>query len=214
MRDPARNVPRATLLGVVVAATLYMAVTAVLMGILPATSLATSGAPFADAAKVTVGAGLGGLLAVCAFLRAQGCLTGFTLLTSETTRSAADEGAFLKTFRTRPGERVSPVNLLTLGGLMSLAAVSTATPDLAEQFRVLVNVTVLLSLYCYALVAVSLVRLSVGFAPMRRLLAVGTAMVTILSAVALGATSKPVELAWALVPLGAGALLYLWLRRR
>ena len=214
VRDPARNVPRATLLGVAGAAALYITVTAVLMGILPATSLAKSTAPFADAAKATVGAGLGGLLAVCAFLRAQGCLTGFALLTSETTRSAADEGAFPKTFRTRPGERVSPVNLLTLGGLMSLAAISTATPDFAEQFLMLVNVTVLLCLYCYALVAVSLVRLSGGFTPARRVLAVVTASATIACAVALCTTAKPVELAWALAPLAVAALLYLWLRRR
>ncbi len=214
VRNPARNVPRATLLGVAAAAALYMAVNAVLMGILPSTALAGSGAPFADAAKLTVGAGLGGLLAVCAFLRAQGCLTGFTLLTSETTRSAADEGAFPKVFRTRPGEQVSPVNLLTLGGLMSLAAISTATPDLAEQFRILVNVTVLLCLYCYALVAVSLVRLSGAFTAPRRVLAIATAGVTIICALVLGSTAKPVELAWALVPLGTAALLYLWLRRR
>ena len=214
VRDPARNVPRATLLGVAAAAALYIAVNAVLMGILPSAALAKSGAPFADAAKLTVGAGLGGLLAICAFVRAQGCLTGFTLLTSETTRSAADEGAFPKIFRTRAGERVSPVNLLTLGGLMSLAAISTATPDLAEQFRILVNVTVLLSLYCYGLAAVSLVRLSRGFTAPRRVLAIVTAGVTIACAAALGFTAKPVELAWAVVPLGAGALLYLWLRRR
>ncbi len=214
VRDPARNVPRATLLGVAAAAMLYIAVTSVLMGILPAATLAKSGAPFADAAKLTVGAGLGGLLAVCAFLRAQGCLTGFTLLTSETTRNAADEGAFPKVFRTRPGERASPVNLLTLGGLMSLAAIATATPDLAEQFRTLVNVTVLLSLYCYALVAMSLVRLSGGFSPARRVLAFATAGVTIACALALGSTAKPVELAWSLAPVGIAGLLYLWLRRR
>lgn len=214
VRDPACNVPRATLLGVAAAAALYIAVTAVLMGILPAMTLAKSSAPFADAAKLTVGAGLGGLLAVCAFLRAQGCLTGFALLTSETTRSAADEGAFLKIFRTRPGERVSPINLLTLGGLMSLAAVGTATPDLAEQFRVLVNVTVLLSLYCYALVAVSLVWLSGTFTRARRVLAIVTAGVTVASAGALASTAKPVELAWAVVPVAVAALMYLWLRRR
>ena len=93
-------------------------------------------------------------------------------------------GAFPKVFRTRPGERASPVNLLTLGGLMSLAAIATATPDLAEQFRTLVNVTVLLSLYCYALVAMSLVRLSGGFTPARRVLAFATAGVTIACALA------------------------------
>jgi hypothetical protein len=72
----------------------------------------------------------------------------------------------------------------------------------------------LLCLYCYALVAVSLVRLSGAFTAPRRVLAIATAGVTIICALVLGSTAKPVELAWALVPLGTAALLYLWLRRR
>ena len=105
VRDPARNIPRATLFGVVGVALLYISASSVLMGIIPATDLAASSAPFANAAKAMLGVGLGGAIAVCALLRAQGCLTGWTLVTSETTRTGADQGAFPGVFRTRPGER-------------------------------------------------------------------------------------------------------------
>ena len=54
-------------------------------------------------------------MAVCALVRASGCLTGWTLVAAETTRSGADVGAFPALFRTRPGERASPINLITLG---------------------------------------------------------------------------------------------------
>ena len=92
--------------------------------------------------------------------------------------------------------------------------VLTTQPTLAQQFATLANVTVLLSLYCYALVAVSLMRLGRGFSPGRRATATATAVVTIAASVGLAFTAKPVELAYGLLPPAAAALLYLWLRRR
>lgn len=214
VRDPGRNVPRATLVGVAGVALLYMAATSVVMGIIPGTQLASSTAPFADAARATLGIGLGAVIAVCALLRAAGCLTGWTLVTAETTRSAADVGAFPAVFRTRPGERASPVNLLTAGVLMTLVAILTATPTVGEQFGTLANMAVLLALYCYILGGISLIRLARAFEDGKRIAAMGTAGVAIACALGLIAQAKPLELALAVVPLFAAAILYFWLRRR
>ncbi|MFN4176342.1 amino acid permease [Phenylobacterium sp.] len=214
VRDPARNVPRATLTGVLAAALIYVAASAALMGMMPAAELARSDAPFADAARIAIGVGGGTLIAAFAFIRTAGCLTGWTLVASETTRGAADEGAFLPAFRSRPGERASAINLLAVGVLMSLVAAMTVTPTLGEQFGVLINVAVLLSLYAYALAGLSLIRLSGRFTPGRRVLAIATALVAIGCSLALIATGKPHELLWSLAPVAAGAALYLPLRRR
>lgn len=214
VRDPERNVPRATLVGVGGVACLYVAATAVVMGIIPGADLARSTAPFADAARVTLGLGLGATIAVCALLRAAGCLTGWTLVTAETTRSAADVGVFPDVFRTRPGERASAVNLLTAGVLMTLVAILTATPTIGEQFGTLANMAVILALYCYVLAALSLIRLAPSLGNGRGLAAMATAGVAIACALALIAQAKPLELALAVVPLLGAGLLYLWLRRR
>ena len=214
VRNPTRNVPRATLIGVIATAAVYISACTVLMGILPATVLAKSSAPFAEAGNASLGLGLAAIIAVCALLRAQGCATGWTLVTSETTRTAADAGVFPRFFRTRPGERASAINLLTTGALMSLVAVGTASPTLGQQFAVLANVSVLLSLYCYVLAGGSLVRLSTGLAKRRQVAAQVTALVAILCCIALIASGKPIELAISLIPIAAGGLLYLWLRRR
>ena len=214
VRDPARNVPRATLLGVVGVAALYIGACSVLMGILPAAVLAKSSAPFADAGRVTLGLGLGAVIAVCALLRAQGCLTGWMLVTSETSRSAADAGVFPAIFRTRPGERVSAINLLTAGGLMSVVAITTASPTLGQQFGLLANVAVILSLYAYSMAGGALIRLSRAFTPGRKLAARVTALVAMGLSLALIASGKPIELMICGVPVVAAALLYLWLRRR
>jgi arginine:agmatine antiporter len=214
VRNPTRNVPRATLIGVIAVAAIYISACTVLMGIVPAAELAKSSSPFAQAGQASLGVGLAAAIAVCALLRAQGCVTGWVLVTSETTRSGADARVFPRLFRTRPGERASAINLLTAGGLMSLMAVTTASPTLGQQFGFLANVSVLLSLYSYILAGGSLIRVSGGFAPARRLGAVLTALVAMGCSGALIATGKPIELACALVAIAAAALLYLWLRRR
>ncbi len=213
VRDPGRNVPRATLLGVFAVAVLYIGACTALMGILPATVLAKSSAPFAEAGQAVFGLGLAAAIAVCALLRAQGCISGWMLVTSETSRSAADAGLLPRFFRTRPGERASPANLLTAGGLMSVVATMTASPTLGQQFATLADIAVLLSLYSYALAGGSLVRLSIGLPKARQVPAQITALAAILCSIALIASAKPIELALCLIPIAAGGVLYLWLRR-
>lgn len=213
VRDPARNVPRATLVGVALAGAIYVSACAVLMGVLSSERLAASNAPYGDAAGVILGVGFGVGVAACAFLRASGSLTALVLETAETSRSGADEGAFLRVFRTRPGEAASATNLLFIGVLMTGLALMTATPRLADQFSVLANVTVLLCLFTYMLAAGSLASLS------RRLASRPRALAALLCAVAIGAclavisTARPVELAWSLAPLLAGALAFVQIRR-
>lgn len=214
VRDPVRNVPRATLMGILAVAALYISACSVLMGVLPAQALAKSGAPFADAGQAVLGVGLAGAIAVCALLRAQGSLTGWILVTSETSRSGADAGVFPRVFRTRAGERASAVNLLAVGICMSVLAVATASPTLGQQFGVLADMTVLLSLYSYILAGGSLLRLSGALPSNRRWPARLTALIAIAAGVALIVSAKPIELAVAFGVLVAGALLYLWLRRR
>jgi arginine:agmatine antiporter len=214
VRNPARNVPRASLIGIVVVAALYISACSVLMGILPATALARSTAPFAEAGHAVLGLGLAGAIAICALLRAQGCITGWILVTSETSRSGADAGVFPGLFRTRPGERASLINLLVTGGLMSLAAVTTVSPTLGQQFSLLANIAVLLSLYNYALAGGSLIRLSGKLAPGRRWPARLTALAAIGASATLISSGKPVELAFCAGAVAAAGLLYLWLRRR
>jgi len=214
VRDPARNVPRATLMGVGVVAVLYIAACSVLMGILPATALAKSAAPFAEAGQTALGVGLAALIAACSLFRAQGCLTGWTLVTSETSRSGADEGVFPRVFCTRPGERASAVNLATTGGLMTAVAIGTATPSLGRQFGVLADISVILSLYAYVLAGGSLIRLSGGLTLTRKLAARLTAFVALACSVGLIAWAKPMELLLSLAVPVAAAGLYLFLRRR
>jgi len=213
VRDPTRNVPRATILGVLGAAALYIGATSAIMGILPASLLAKSDAPFGDAARAALGAAVGAGIAACAFLRTAGCVTGWTLVVAETSRGAADQGVFPKVFRTRPGERSSPVNLVVGGALMTVFALTTANPSLAKQFSTIINACSLLSIYTYTLAALSLARIAMQFSPGRRAAALANTAVAIAFAALLVSGAKPIELGLSLIPIPVAALLYLWLRR-
>src|SRR5204862_7567865 len=114
---------------------------------------------------------------------------------------------------TRPGERASTANLVTVGVLMSAAATLTASPTLAQQFGTLTNIAVLLSFYAFVLAGGSLIRLSRQFGAGRRALAIVTALLAIAACLALTASARPSELAWSLAVVPIGLLLYLQIRR-
>ena len=137
VRDPVRNVPRATVLGVVGVMAIYIAVTIVMMGLLPHDRLAASNAPSPTRRTCAMGARRGHRDRGLHGAAGQGCLTGWTLVTSETTRTAADAGVFPALFRTRPGERVRSAVLLATGvadepGGASLTASPNARPAVLD----------------------------------------------------------------------------------
>src|SRR3546814_20277931 len=69
IENPQRNVPLATLMGLGLAAVVYVLSSTVLMGMLPNEELRNSAAPFADAARLAVGAGGAIIISVCAVLK-------------------------------------------------------------------------------------------------------------------------------------------------
>lgn len=214
VRDPLRNVPRATLLGVLGATALYMSATVVVMGVLPADDLARSDAPYADIARIGFGAGVGALIAAAVAIRCQGMLTGWTMVTAETSRSAADSGMFPALFRTRAGERAPVRSLLSAGVLMTALALLTASPNLAEQFSTLINIVSLIVLYCYVMTAGSLLRLSGRLPTTHRGPAILTALTAAAGAGYLIVSADLRELLASFGFVAAGAVLYQWVRRR
>lgn len=147
--NPERNVPIATLAGVVIAALIYIAASTVIFGLAPASELKVSNAPFALAAARTLGGAAGPLVAVCGALKALGTLAGWTLLTSQVSRAAADHGLLPQMFaRTRAGD--TPVAGLVVAALLGTAAiVLTISPTLGKQFGLLAEASTLFALLTY-----------------------------------------------------------------
>jgi arginine:agmatine antiporter len=147
--NPERNVPIATMAGVLFAALLYIAASVVIFGLAPAGELAASNAPFALAAAKTLGPTAGPLVAICGGLKALGTLAGWVLMTAQVSRAAADHGLLPPMFaRTRHGD--TPVAGLIVAGLLGTAAiVLTIEPTLGKQFGLLAEASTLFALLTY-----------------------------------------------------------------
>ncbi len=100
VRNPRKNVGRASVYGTAACAILYVAVSAAVMGLVAHKSLAGSTAPFVPAFGAIFGHSTwaGKLVAAVAVVSGIGALNGWTLVTAETSRAVADDGLFPKFF--------------------------------------------------------------------------------------------------------------------
>src|SRR3569623_1779242 len=159
VRDPERNIARATIGGVAAASVLYIAASAAIFGLLPAADLAKSTATFADAVKVTLGAVSGLVIAGCAMLKAVGALGGWVLVSAEPAAPAAEERLFPPSFIRKADGRPPRANLLINMVLMLAVALLTASPTIAKTFNELINISVVLSTLAYGWACVALLRI-------------------------------------------------------
>ncbi len=88
-KDPQRTIPRATLVGTLVVAALYVAIVAIGLLVVPQATLAASDAPFVTIADHLLGQGNGRWLSLFVVISGLGCLNGWTLLSGELTRTLA-----------------------------------------------------------------------------------------------------------------------------
>ncbi|NUP00054.1 MAG: amino acid permease, partial [Nonomuraea sp.] len=119
VRDPARTVGRAGVIGVLACAVLYILSTVAVMGAVPHAELAGSAAPFADAVDNMFGGSGGGLLmAGCAVVSGIGALNGWTLLVAEMPLAASRDGMFPPPFA-RVSRRGAPVTGILAGTVLT-----------------------------------------------------------------------------------------------
>jgi APA family basic amino acid/polyamine antiporter len=100
VKNPRRNVGRASILGTGLSAILYLLVTAAVMGLVPHASLVSSGTPFVAAFQAIFGHAtwVGKVISATAVVSGIGALNGWTLVTAEMPVAAAKDGLFLPQF--------------------------------------------------------------------------------------------------------------------
>lgn len=159
VRDPERNVARATLVGLGIAGGLYMLITTGMALAIPADVLAKSEAPFALLFDRYVGSGSATLIAAAAALAAFGALNGWILLQGEVPRAMALTGTLPAWFAKSNAAGV-PVNTHLLSSAIGIGLVLTQLGGgLSEVLTFMVTLTTATSLWLYLAVAVSGIRL-------------------------------------------------------
>ncbi|MBS0382525.1 MAG: amino acid permease [Proteobacteria bacterium] len=155
VHDPAKTIPRATLLGTLIAALVYIACTAAVMGLIPAAELAKSNAPFADAGRLLWGNWAGLLIAGAAAISCFGALNGWTLIAGQFPQAVARDGLFPRIFA-RESTRGTPIPALIIAGLVNSAMVlMNYSHGLVAMFTFMVLLTAMGSVVSYLFCAMA-----------------------------------------------------------
>ncbi|MFL6551422.1 MAG: amino acid permease [Povalibacter sp.] len=158
IENPSRNVPLATLIGLALAAVIYVLSSSVIMGILPNETLRTSHAPFAEAARMALGTPGAVIISICAILKSVGSLGGWMLLVGQSAQAAANDGMFPRIFAKENSNGVPGSGLVIVSVLMTIVLFATISPSIGDQFNHIVNLAVILVIVPYIYSAVSVVK--------------------------------------------------------
>jgi APA family basic amino acid/polyamine antiporter len=141
VENPTVNIPRATLLGFLIAAVAYISSTVTILSVVPQADLVSSAAPFADAARLMWGEWAGYFIALIAVISCFGALNGWTLIQGQMPMAAANDGLFPAIFKANPQSGVPVAGLIISSVLVSVLAISNYTGGLVALF----TYTILLS---------------------------------------------------------------------
>jgi APA family basic amino acid/polyamine antiporter len=214
IEDPEKTIPRATVVGTLLTAAIYIASTVGVMSLVPPSVLATSTAPFADAARSFGGETAAAAVALGAAVSCFGALNGWVLLVGQLPLAVARDGLFPRIFA-RVSSRGTPAAGMVIAGVLTTALVSlNYTRGLVDLFTFFILLSTLNTLvpYVFSSLAVFLVpdaspsaRLSAGTASIA-----GLAFLYSLWAIA-GAGQETVY--WGFLLLVAGLPVYVALSR-
>jgi APA family basic amino acid/polyamine antiporter len=132
--DAERTVPRATMIGIVIAAIVTVGACTVVLGLVPLAQLKDSPAPFADAARALWGSGGAIVMALAMAVSCLGALNGWILIQGQIPFAAARDGLFPKPFAD-VDERGTPRTGLVIGSVLaSLLVCSNYNGTLVSVF--------------------------------------------------------------------------------
>ena len=159
VKNPTRNVPIATVTGVIIAAVCYILSSSVIMGIIPNKELISSSAPFSQAVSIALGQTAGDVVAICAAIGCLGSLGGWTLLVGQTAQAAANDGLFGKMFACETKKGVPATGLAIVACIMTAQVLGTMSPTASEQFGKIASIAVIMTLlpYIYSAVAIKII---------------------------------------------------------
>jgi APA family basic amino acid/polyamine antiporter len=153
VKNPEKTIPKATLIGTIIVALVYILSTFVLFGVLPMDVLAASPSPFADAA-ILIGGDFGGYFVAGGIaISALGCMNGWIQFSGQVPMAASQDNLFPKIFK-KLNKKGSPAMGIVIGSLLTSAILLMNLSDgLVKQFEFIANIVVFSNLIPYLFVA-------------------------------------------------------------
>lgn len=210
--EPEKTIPRATLVGAILAALIYMGATIGVMGLVPRETLMHSAAPFADAAQVLAGPWAGHGVAFGGFVATFGALNGWILLSGQIPFAAARD-QLLPSFLAKTTASGSPK-----WGLIIAACASTPIillnyhQSLVAQFSFIILLATLSALIPYlfsTMAAIVLMKDRTTGSKRRGMMAIAS-IAFLYSLWAIAASGETIVY-WGFLLLMAGTPIYVWM---
>ncbi|WP_088306909.1 amino acid permease [Novosphingobium sp. B 225] len=203
VEDAARNVPRATLIGVLLTGAIYLLISGAFALYVPVSAATGSPAPIADFLGLHFGPALANMVALCAAISAFGTLNGWVLVQAEMPWAMARGGVFPAWFGVE-GPHGTPVRShLVSSSLLTLVTLLNYQKGTAELFAFIASVSLAAGLLTYLMSALAALRLQPG----DRLLALAAVIAcgfTVWAEYGLGLEA----IAWGTLLIGAGLPVY------
>jgi APA family basic amino acid/polyamine antiporter len=134
IRDAERTVPRATVLGTLLAGLATILACTAVLGLLPADVVKSSQAPMADAARGLWGSAAGIGIALVATVSCLGALNGWVLISAQVPFAAARDGLMPKAFARENANGSPAFGVIASSTLASLLVLSNYSHSLVQLF--------------------------------------------------------------------------------
>jgi APA family basic amino acid/polyamine antiporter len=214
VKDPQKNVPRATLIGTLLVAIFYVAIVAIGMLVVPQATLATADAPFVTIVDHLLDAGDGRWISLFVVISGLGCLNGWTLLASELTRTLSSHRLLPEVLRDSNRFGAPWASLLLTGALATFVGVMNYSETLVGAFTKLSLIVSAANLPLYVCCSfalfVMLRRSPAGLSPLLWIAGAGGVAFSAFAFFGVGWEA----FIWALLLSLAGVPIYYWMRGR
>jgi APA family basic amino acid/polyamine antiporter len=211
VRDPERTIPRATVVGTLLAAAIYIVSTVGVMSLVAPDRLASSTAPFADGARALLGDTAARLVALGAAISCFGALNGWVLVAGQLPMAAAADDLFPRIFAQLSARRTPARGMVVAGVLSSVLVAMNYARGLVDLFTFIILLATLSTLIPYAFCS-----MAVWLMPGQPRPAGGAALVSALAFVysmfAIGGAGADTVF-YGFLLLFAGLPLYVWVKR-
>ncbi len=208
IHEPEKTIPRATIIGTLGTAVIYILGTVAVMGAIAPADLAGSNAPYAEAARVMWGSWAGYAVGAGAVVSCFGALNGWLLLQGQIPLAAARDGLFPKMFG-RISKYDTPAHGLVFSSVLaSVLLMMNYSKSLIEQFTFIILLATLNTLvpYLFCSLAELMLRRKLSYASIVSLLAFAFSLWAIA-----GAGQEIVY--WGFLLLMLGVPVYVWIHR-
>ncbi len=159
VKDPARTIPRATMIGMAVTGVIYLFACSAVVLLQPAADVASSSAPFADFVSGHWGSDAGRLLALFAAISGFGALNGWILIQGELPYAMAKGGVF-PAWLAATSARGMPVRAHVVSSLLlTIVVFLNYAKSMIDLFKFVLLLSTTASLFMYFACALAALKL-------------------------------------------------------